>query len=564
MTTNPAKAALDALVSEVWEAALAHDPCTATSLGRKVNTFTRGDLAEAEGRAATARGHLAQLDRIDLSGLERTDRLTGAFVRHWLDSETREAERWWTGFGIAPYSGIWLSLIPRVLFPAIDLTDPVEAERYMSLVDQFADSVEAMRERVAAQAERGWRLPRPALATARKTLEGNASIAIAAIVPAEGRPVGEGVRAAVEAIVEARLKPAVARLLAAIGPEYEAVAPELVGMIHQPDGLAAYRLWVNYHLGVDVDPHELHQLGLDEVGLLAAEMERVRREQFGHEGDEASFHERLRQDPKAKAASAEALEAMYARHLDRMAPVYTRMFRKAPKSPGVVKRLPRELEAGMTFGYYQAPDEVGAEGVYYYSGNGIPDRMQINTAALIFHELVPGHHVHLSRQQENPLLPEIRSRLPVSTAFNEGWAEYASGLGEEAGLFDDPYDYYGFLVHQRFTAQRLVVDTGLNALNWTFDEAHAYMSANSLESAEQVTSELLRYATDFPGQALCYRWGCLKFRALRARAEAQLGPQFDLADFHEAILDQGCLPIPVLERSLDDWAQAQVRQGTSA
>lgn len=557
MTINSARQALGALVDEVWEAVLERDPYTASAVGRKVATFGRGDLAEAEATAAAAQARRDRLDRIDLSGLDRTDQLTAGFVRHLLDIEIDEPQRWWTGFGIAPYSGIWLSLVPRMLFAPIDLTDPAEAARYLKLAAQLADAVEAMRERVLAQAERGWRLPKPALPNARKTLEGNASIAVAAVLLTEDRPASDDTRAAVARIVEDELKPAFARLLDTIGPDYEAAAPDAAGMMHQPGGAEAYRLWLRYHLGADLDPADLHQLGLDEVAQLAAEMERVRTKQFGHNGDEASFHDRLRQDPKAKAPSAEALEATYARHLDRMAPVFERMFRKAPQSTAAVKRLPLALEAGMTFGYYQTPDEVGAEGIYYYSGNGIPDRMQMNAAALIFHELVPGHHVHLSRQQENESLPEIRRNMPISTAFNEGWAEYASGLGEEAGLFDNPYDYYGFLSHQRFVAQRLVVDTGLNALGWSLDEAHAYMSANTLEKPEQVTSDILRYATDLPGQALCYRWGCLKFRELRAKAEAQLGPKFDLADFHEAILDQGCLPIPVLEQSLDQWAREQ-------
>ncbi len=558
MTMKPAEQALDDLVTEVWEALLARDPYTAANAGRKVTGFGRGDLAEAEAVAADARERLGRLDRIDLSGLDRTARLTAAYVRHMLGIEIEESQRWWTGFGIAPYSGVVVSMLPQMLFAPIDLTDPAEAERYLKLAGDFTDFIEAMRERVLAQAGRGWRLPKPALPNARRSLEGNASMAVAAIALAEGRPADDVTRAAVKALVEERLSPAFARLLDAIGPDYEAAAPELAGMMHQPDGADGYRLWLRYHLGYDLDPAEIHRTGLDEVGRLAAEMERVRIERFGHNGDEASFHQRLQQDPKAKAPTADALEAIYHHHLDRMAPAFARMFRKAPSATPVVARLPRELEAGMTFGYYSAPKAIGGDGTYYYSGNGIPDRMQLNAAALIFHELVPGHHVHITRQQENDALPDIRRNMYISTAFNEGWAEYASGLGEEAGLLDDPYDYYGFLSHQRFVAQRLVVDTGLNALGWTLDQAHAYMSANTLEKPEQVTSEILRYSTDLPGQALCYRWGFLKFRALRAKAEAALVSAFDVADFHEAILDQGCLPMPVLELSLDEWARDRV------
>lgn len=555
MTAGSAKEALDALAAEAWEAFLEREPYMAATTGRKVTGFGRGDLAEMEAVAAAARDRLDRLDRIDVSGLDRTDRLTAAFLRNFFDTEMEEPERWWTSFGIAPYSSLPLSMNPRILFPPIDLGDPAEAERYLNLADNYVDYVEAARERVLLQEERGWRLPKPALPNVRRTLEGVVSMAASAIRLAEDRPASDETRAAVTALVEERLKPAFARLLDAIGPDYEAAAPTAAGMMHQPGGAEAYRVWIRYNLGYDFDPADIHQLGLDEVGRLAAEMQRVRTEHFGHNGDEDSFHERLRQDPKAKAPTAEALEAVYNRHLDRMAPVFARIFRKAPRARASVKRLPAELEKGMTFGYYEPPKDVGADGVYFYSGNGIPDRMQVNAAALIFHELMPGHHVHISRQQEDEALPEIRRNLFVSFAFNEGWAEYASGLGDEEGLLDDPYDYYGFLSHQRFVAQRLVVDTGLNALGWTLDQAHAYMSANTLEAPEQVTSEILRYATDLPAQALCYRWGFLKFRELRAKAQERLGAKFDLADFHEAILDQGCLPIPVLEQSLAEWAE---------
>jgi uncharacterized protein (DUF885 family) len=553
--TQSAKTELDAIVDEAWEALLARDAHTAASAGRVVTALGRGDLAEADQTAAAARTLLDRLDRIDVSGLDRTDRLTAGYLRHTLEIDLDAPARWWTGFAIAPYSSYGLSMVPNMVFRPIDLTDASEAARYLKLGEDLAELVVAMREQVEAQAERGWRLPRPALPNVRKSLQGVSAMAIGAVTLADDRAASDQTRAAVAALIEERLKPAFDQLLAAIGPDYEASAPAAAGMMHQPGGVDAYRVWLRYHIGYDMDPAELHQTGLTQVAGLAAEMERVRIERFGHNGDEASFHERLANDPRAKAASAEALEAIYHGHLDRMAPVFARMFRKAPRAQPKVKRLALELEAGMTFGYYDAPREVGADGIYYYSGNGIPDRMQMNAAPLIFHELVPGHHVHITRQQENEALPPMRRNLFASSAFNEGWAEYSASLGDEAGLYEDDYDYYGYLAHQRFAAQRLVVDTGLNALGWSLDQAHAYMSANTLEKPEQVTSEVLRYSTDMPGQALCYRWGPIKFREMRAKAEARLGDKFDLADFHEAILDQGCLPLPVLEQSLEDWAE---------
>ncbi len=211
----------------------------------------------------------------------------------------------------------------------------------------------------------------------------------------------------------------------------------------------------------------------------------------------------------------------------------------------------------MTYGYYEAPPTPDDPGIYHFSAAGVPDRVQLNTAPLVFHELIPGHHVHIARQAENESLPTLRRRTFMFGGFNEGWAEYAASLAEEAGLYDDPYDMYGWLGHQRYVAQRLVVDTGLNLFGWSLEQARDYMAANVLEDASQVASETLRYSTDLPGQALCYRMGFLKFNELRDRASARLGDAFDLADFHEAILSTGGLPLKLLEANLADWADRQ-------
>lgn len=549
------------LSDEVWRALIDRDPYTAVRSGLKPMRFPRGDLAEAEQVAAEARARLARLDALDLSGLDRTARATAGHLRHWLIDETLEPDRCWTRFGVAPYSLSGLSLLPSMVFPPIDLEDPVEAERYMTLAQGLVEAVDAISDQLVAQAERGWRLPKPALPGARNAVAGVGQAVVRVVSPTPERPAPEAVRTRIMALVEDRLRPALARIGDTLGPDYEAAAPDAIGICHQPRGAEAYRQWIRYHLSYDATPEDLHRIGLEEVARLAAAMERLRIEAFGHNGDEAAFHERLRQDPRAKAATPEALEAIYRGHLERMAPVFARLIPKAPKATARVQRLAPELEAGMTFGYYEPPPTPGDDGVYHYSGNGIPDRLQLNAAPLIFHELVPGHHVHITRQGENEALPDLRRQTFASSTFNEGWAEYSAGLAEEEGLYDDPYDLYGWLAHQRFVAQRLVVDTGLNFYGWSRERAEAYMLANTLESPTQVASEILRYATDMPGQSLAYRTGFLKFRELRQTARDRLGDAFDIADFHEAILEQGCLPIAVLEASLAEWAAERLEGG---
>jgi len=164
---------------------------------------------------------------------------------------------------------------------------------------------------------------------------------------------------------------------------------------------------------------------------------------------------------------------------------------------------------------------------------------------------VPGHHFQLARQAENDRLPPIRRESLNLTAYIEGWAEYASDLSREMGLYEDPYDLYGRLVLERFGAQRLVVDTGLNLLGWSLERARAFMKDNTLESDAQVASETLRYSTDLPGQALTYRLGLLMFQDLRRRAGTELGARFDIRRFHDVVLDAGALPLDVLQRHVE-------------
>jgi uncharacterized protein (DUF885 family) len=232
-------------------------------------------------------------------------------------------------------------------------------------------------------------------------------------------------------------------------------------------------------------------------------------------------------------------------------------FSRLPRAPYGVARLPQHMEAGMTYGYYQPPTPSDPVGRYMYNGSDLSKRSMLTAATLIFHELAPGHHFHLARQAEDESLPDVRREAMDIGAFNEGWAEYAAGLGWEMGLYDDPYDRYGRLVHERFTAQRLVVDTGLNLLGWSLERARRYMKDNTTESDVQVATETLRYSTDLPGQALAYRLGFLELQRLRAQAQERLGPRFDVRAYHEAVLRQGALPFPVLEDVLRRWAQEQ-------
>jgi uncharacterized protein (DUF885 family) len=206
----------------------------------------------------------------------------------------------------------------------------------------------------------------------------------------------------------------------------------------------------------------------------------------------------------------------------------------------------------MTFGNYELPSPASPKGYYRFNGGQLAQRPLMNAAALIYHELIPGHHFQMNLQRENESLPEFR-RQTDHTAFLEGWAEYASELGLEMGLYADPWDEYGRLGMDMFLSTRLVVDTGMNLLGWPRQKAIDYMLDHVLESETQVVSETLRYSAERPGQALAYKMGGRKFRELRTRAETALGDRFDIRRFHDALIGSGSMPLAVLEKHIDWW-----------
>jgi uncharacterized protein (DUF885 family) len=207
----------------------------------------------------------------------------------------------------------------------------------------------------------------------------------------------------------------------------------------------------------------------------------------------------------------------------------------------------------MTFGYYQIPTADHPEGDYMYNGSRLPERSLLNAAALIYHELIPGHHFQINLATENTSLPRFRRDLFDVTAYEEGWGEYASSLAGEMGMYSDPYDRCGRLAMEAFLTSRLVVDTGMNALGWSRPRAIEYMKDNTFESDLQIGTETLRYSCDMPGQALAYMLGSRKIRELREHARAELGSRFDIRRFHDAVLGSGPLPLSVLARHIENF-----------
>jgi uncharacterized protein (DUF885 family) len=321
-----------------------------------------------------------------------------------------------------------------------------------------------------------------------------------------------------------------------------------------PRGREYYAHRVRHFTTLDVTPEEVHKIGLDEVARIRGEMQDAMH-QAGFAGDFAAFLQFLRTDPRFYARSPEELlkEASFiAKRMDGKLPS---LFGRLPRLPYGVEPVPAHLAPKYTGGRY-VPAPVGGTraGTYWVNTYALESRPLYVLEALTLHEAVPGHHLQIALQQEMEGVPPFRRAAGVG-AFVEGWGLYSERLGLEAGFYQDPYSNFGRLTYEMWRACRLVVDTGLHALGWSREKAMDFMAANTALSLHEVRTETDRYIS-WPGQALAYKMGELKIRELRRIAEKELGPRFDVRAFHDAVLANGPVPLPVLEEQIRAYVAA--------
>lgn len=372
-----------------------------------------------------------------------------------------------------------------------------------------------------------------------------------AVAPADR----EALRAAGRAAIERDVLPALRRLRAFVIDEYRPKAPPDGALVHYPDGPKVYEMLVRQRTTTAQTAAEIHATGLRELARLRGEMEAVMH-QLKFDGDFAAFVQHLYHDPRFFAAGPEALLAGYRDIAKRIDAELPRLFAELPRAPYGVRAMPayRGPDAAE---YYDGPARDGTRAGYFNANTaGWKTRPTWGMATLTAHEAVPGHHLQIARALELKDLPEFRRGGFGYTAFTEGWALYAETLGNLIGLYDDPYSRFGHLQAQAFRAARLVVDTGIHAFGWSRQRAIDFMAERTGEDRGFVTSEIDRY-TSTPAQALAYMTGELKIIELRDRAKARLGPKFDLRRFHNAVIDNGALPLDTLERLIDEWIAAQ-------
>ncbi len=356
------------------------------------------------------------------------------------------------------------------------------------------------------------------------------------------------------AAYERELRPALTRVRDFLQKEYLPAAREGVGLLHMKGGPELYRYLVKSATTLDLEPEAIHQLGLSEVARIRGEMEKVRSE-VGFKGDLPAFFDHLRTDPRFKMASREALTEGYlaiGRKVDAELP---RFFSRSPKAKLDIRPYEPFREKFEAGGSYQSGTPDGSRpGVFYFNAYDLPSRTTPGMTTLYLHEGAPGHHFQISLAQENDALPAFM-RFGGNTAYVEGWALYSETLGYDMGLFKDPYQRFGTLSDEMLRAMRLVVDTGLHAKGWSREQAIEYMLANSDMGRTDATAEVERYIA-IPSQALAYKIGALTIQRLRRKAEAELGPRFDIRAFHDQVLGTGALPLAILEQKIERWIAA--------
>jgi uncharacterized protein (DUF885 family) len=356
-------------------------------------------------------------------------------------------------------------------------------------------------------------------------------------------------------MIQQELMPAYRELRAYVAEEYLPKTRATSGLGALPNGEAWYAFLAQQYTTTDLTPAEIHQIGLAEVERIHGEI-RVVMKRVGFDGSMEDFFKFMQSDPRFTFKSEEALLAHYRGLEAQIMANVPKLFSLTPKADFEIRPVEPFRAESAAGGSYMRPSEDGSRpGIFYVNTFDLPTRKTWDAEDLFLHEAIPGHHFQIALQQELEGVPDFR-RFGGETAFSEGWGLYAESLGEELGAYADPYSYFGYLQNDLWRAIRLVVDTGLHSKDWTREQVISYMLANSAESETQATAEAERYMA-IPGQALAYKIGALKIGELRGKAEQALGARFDVRRFHAVVLEDGSVPLEILEGKVSRWLEGE-------
>lgn len=562
---TPAAKALHALFDAEWDYDMRGWPTRASELGdhRFDDRWPDASPAAFERRAAHDRALLARLRAIDPARLSDEDRLS-------LELLTRETQMSVEG---EPFRLWHLALDQREgIQTADDLADALpfatvhDYEQWIArlralpaYVDQtIATLREGVKERIVQPRVVMERVP----AQIDKQIVGDPTQS-PFFAPLRKMPASftaadrERLQREAAAAIAGGVVPAYRRFKDFFVGEYMPACFPQVGAWQLPRGDEAYAYLVRYHTTTNMTPQQVHDVGLREVARIRGEMLALM-EKVQFKGTLADFFAWLRTDPRFFYPDAASLFEAYEATAKRVDPRLVLLFKTLPRTPYGVEPIPAAVAPDTTTAYYREPAADGSRaGTFFVNLYEPESRPKWEMMALTLHESVPGHHLQIAIASEQQGLPEFR-RHDEWTAFTEGWGLYAESLGDEMGLYDDLYSKFGQLTYEMWRAVRLVVDTGMHAMHWDRTRAIGYFLANTPKTEFDVTNEVDRYVA-WPGQALAYKLGELEIRRLRQRAQAALGPRFDVREFHDVVLRDGALPLDVLGERVDAWIAQKKR-----
>lgn len=558
---EPIAPALQAIIDQSWQLQLSASPEMAYSMGDASAAGKLADLSPAalaklnQGQIAV----LAQLKALDRSNLSKEDKINAQILEDQIQNDV----------DLYRFKDYYLPITAESGFHAYITS--IAQGRFNTLEDyrNYIAKLNALPTYFAQQTHWLKQGLAEGITPPKVTLNGFEDSISAYIVPVEKssyfKPFTQYPNYFTEAqktqltqegrtLVEQKVLPLYQNFYDFMTKEYIPNARENIAASNLPNGAEFYENRVRYYTTLNMTSTQVHELGLKEVQRIRQEMEQIIAS-AGFKGNFADFLHFLRTDPQFYTTSAEQLlkeAAFIAKKADAMLPKY---FGKLPRQPYGIAPVPAEIAPKYTTGRYSGSNSDDEPGYYWVNTYALDKRPLYELEALTLHEAVPGHHLQISLNSELTSLPDFR-RYGYISAFGEGWGLYCEYLGLEAGFYQDPYSNFGRLTYEMWRAARLVVDTGMHAQGWSRQQAIDFMASNTALSLHNVTTEIDRYIS-WPGQALSYKIGELTIKRLRAKAEQELGDKFDIRAFHDAVLENGSVPMSILEQQINDFIEAK-------
>jgi uncharacterized protein (DUF885 family) len=565
VTLEDRRKALNDIFHDYWEDVLQHNPEFASSIGDNRFNDKVSDYSVRAYNESLERGlnFITRLSAIDPAGLSEQELLSRDLLLRTLvdDQEAAEYKEW--EMPVNQMDGIYSDypqLVARLSFKtAKDYDDWIARlhaipHAFSQVTEDMSIGIEDKRtppryliEKVLEQAQ--------ALA-AQKPEDSPLALPLKHFPATVSAAEQERIRTETLDAIQKQVLPAYTRFATFLKIGYIPACRTDPGISALPDGAKYYQFLIRRNTTTNLTADQIHKIGLDEVKKDEAQMLAIA-QKLGFK-DIVGFRASLASNPRMHAASAEEILAAFRNDLAPMQAKLPQLFGHLPKTPSEVVAVPGYLEKTAAPAYYQAGTPDGSR----------PGRLFINTYKpterkiyifqdMAFHEGIPGHHLQISIARELTGIPEFR-KYGRYTAYSEGWGLYAERLGEDLGMYQDPFSEYGYLEGDLWRAIRLVVDTGVHADHWTRQQMVDYFHQNSAIDDVSIQSEVDRYIA-MPGQALAYKIGQLKILELRDRAQKALGGKFDIRAFHDAVLDAGPLPLDVLEQRIDAWIASQAQ-----